>query len=58
MVFFKEKARLPDASQALAGRAEKMPVVNRHFVKQTPICPPFPEGIKNALFGLGCFWGG
>ena len=23
----------------------------------TPIRPPFPDGIRTAVFGLGCFWG-
>jgi len=33
-----------------------MPVPARHFVKGTRLEPPF-EGMKLALFGLGCFWG-
>jgi len=34
-----------------------MPITNRHFVNGNPIQPPFPEGMEQALFGLGCFWG-
>jgi peptide-methionine (S)-S-oxide reductase len=34
-----------------------MPVRNRHFVNGHPIQPPFPEGMRRALFGMGCFWG-
>jgi peptide-methionine (S)-S-oxide reductase len=34
-----------------------MPVTNRHFVNGHPIKPPFPSGMMQALFGLGCFWG-
>jgi peptide-methionine (S)-S-oxide reductase len=43
--------------QALPGRAERMPVPERHFVNGNPLQPPFPEGLRTALFGLGCFWG-
>ena len=52
-----KKSELPVASDALPGRQEKMPIVNQHFVKNTPIQEPFPEGMEMAMFGLGCFWG-
>jgi peptide-methionine (S)-S-oxide reductase len=29
----------------------------RHFVTGRPLDPPFPAGMEQALFGLGCFWG-
>ncbi|MBF0418293.1 MAG: peptide-methionine (S)-S-oxide reductase MsrA [Magnetococcales bacterium] len=28
-----------------------------HAVLHTPIHPPYPEGMLQATFGLGCFWG-
>lgn len=28
-----------------------------HFVNQHPIQPPFPEGLEQIIFALGCFWG-
>jgi len=34
-----------------------MPVPERHFVLGTPLQPPFPTGIQQAVFGMGCFWG-
>jgi peptide-methionine (S)-S-oxide reductase len=57
-VFFGDrKLRMPTAAEALPGRAEKMPVPAKHFVNGQPLEPPFPGGMKTALFGLGCFWG-
>ncbi len=51
------KTRTPDRSQALPGRAVPMPVPDRHYVNGRPLQPPFPRGMLQALFGLGCFWG-
>jgi peptide-methionine (S)-S-oxide reductase len=34
-----------------------MPVPARHEVLGTPLAPPFPAGLEQAVFGLGCFWG-
>jgi peptide-methionine (S)-S-oxide reductase len=48
---------MPTAAEALPGRAERMPVPKAHFVNGHALEPPFPEGMKTALVGLGCFWG-
>ncbi|MGH8508833.1 MAG: peptide-methionine (S)-S-oxide reductase MsrA [Gammaproteobacteria bacterium] len=48
---------LPQAHEALPGRAAKTAVAATHFVKGHPLQPPFPAGLERALFGLGCFWG-
>jgi len=48
---------LPTPSEALPGRDEKMPVPEKHFVNGNPLQAPFPDGLEQALFGLGCFWG-
>ena len=29
----------------------------QHFVLDTPVEGPFPDGTSQAMFGLGCFWG-
>ena len=34
-----------------------MPVPASHFVNAHPIAPPFPAGLEQVVFGLGCFWG-
>ena len=57
MVVFSPKTRMPTPEDALPGRAEAMPVVNRHYVNGNPIRPPFLDGLEMAMFGLGCFWG-
>jgi peptide-methionine (S)-S-oxide reductase len=51
------KTRLVEPREALPGRDERMPVPARHEVLGTPLEPPFPEGLEQAIFGLGCFWG-
>lgn len=48
---------LPTAETALPGRSETMPVPAQHFVLGTALQPPLEEGLRQALFGLGCFWG-
>lgn len=52
-----KQVQMPRPEEALAGRVEAMPVDNRHFVNGHPLQPPFPAGMQQALFGLGCFWG-
>jgi len=49
--------RMPRPDQALPGHAEAMDVSDTHFVNANRITPPFPAGLEQAIFGLGCFWG-
>ncbi|MEZ4407349.1 MAG: peptide-methionine (S)-S-oxide reductase MsrA [Polyangiales bacterium] len=51
-----KKLRMPTAAEALPGRADEMPVAERHAVLGTPM-KGAPEGAEVAMFGLGCFWG-
>jgi peptide-methionine (S)-S-oxide reductase len=51
------KLRLPRPDQALPGRNEAMPVPDTHFVNGNRIVPPFPAGLEQAVFAMGCFWG-
>jgi peptide-methionine (S)-S-oxide reductase len=56
-MLFKDKTKMIDAERALPGRDREMSVPARHEVLGTPLRPPFPEGIEQAVFGMGCFWG-
>ncbi|PRX47848.1 peptide-methionine (S)-S-oxide reductase [Prauserella shujinwangii] len=57
-LFGRDKTRLVSADEALPGRAEPLVVPERHAVHpDRRIKPPFPEGTRTAVFGLGCFWG-
>jgi peptide-methionine (S)-S-oxide reductase len=51
------KLSLPSAAEALPGRAAAMAVPAAHEVNGHPLKPPFPAGLEQAVFGLGCFWG-
>jgi peptide-methionine (S)-S-oxide reductase len=57
MFGFGSKAEMVTPERALPGRDTLIPVPERHWVLGTPLQPPFPEGMEQALFGLGCFWG-
>ena len=34
-----------------------MPVADRHAVNGARLTPPFSDGLEQAVFGMGCFWG-
>ena len=51
------KDQLPTADTALPGRAEAMPVPAAHYVNGNPLKGPCPAHLRQALFGMGCFWG-
>ena len=51
------KLELPSAEQALPGRAARMAVPATHYVNGNPLQGPFPAGLQQAVFALGCFWG-
>jgi peptide-methionine (S)-S-oxide reductase len=52
-----EKLAIPAPEQCLPGRAIRMPVPDAHFVNGHKLEAPYPEGLEQAVFGLGCFWG-
>jgi peptide-methionine (S)-S-oxide reductase len=57
MFLFSKPTTMVTADEALPGRDEAMPVPARHDVLGTPIAPPFPTDLEQAVVGMGCFWG-
>ncbi|PQO24028.1 peptide-methionine (S)-S-oxide reductase [Rhodobacteraceae bacterium WD3A24] len=48
---------IPGPDEALPGRAEPIPTAETHFVTGRPLKAEVPEGMAEAMFGMGCFWG-
>jgi peptide-methionine (S)-S-oxide reductase len=56
-LFSRHKSELPTSDQALAGRSTPIMIPGTHHVNGHSINPPFPDGMAQAVFALGCFWG-
>jgi peptide-methionine (S)-S-oxide reductase len=57
MLFMRKTTALPSAAEALPGRAAPIPTATTHYVNGERLRPPYPDGLAQAVFGLGCFWG-
>ena len=57
MWFNGQTPRMPTPEEAPPGRATPMEVPASHFVNGTPLEPPFADGVRQIVFGMGCFWG-
>src|SRR6202790_2402105 len=57
MLFMRKTTALPSAAEALPGRAQPIPTARSHFVNGHQLQPPYPQGLEQAVFGIGCFWG-
>jgi peptide-methionine (S)-S-oxide reductase len=57
MALLRKKATMPKVEEALRGRSTPLRIPEKHFVNGHRIVPPFPAGLKEAVFGMGCFWG-
>ena len=51
------KSQIVAPQDALPGRALPLPTAETHFVSGLPLKSPVPEGMAEAMFGMGCFWG-
>ena len=56
-MFGRHKTEMVSPQHALPGRDATMPVPAQHYVNGHPLEPPFPDGLEQALFAMGCFWG-
>jgi peptide-methionine (S)-S-oxide reductase len=56
-LFQKKKSQMVSAAEALPGRATPIPTAATHFLNERPLKSPVPEGMEEAMFGMGCFWG-
>ena len=57
MLFNRKPPELPTRDQALPGRDAPIPTAATHFVNGRPLKGPYPPGLQQAVFGMGCFWG-
>jgi peptide-methionine (S)-S-oxide reductase len=56
-LFSQRKKEMVTKERSLTGRPEPMAVSSRHAVLGSPMVPPFREGLEQAIFAMGCFWG-
>lgn len=58
MLFSHQKVTMVTPEHALPGRDERQfSVPAHHYVLDTPLEPPYPEGLEVAYVAMGCFWG-
>jgi peptide-methionine (S)-S-oxide reductase len=57
MPLLRKRTTMPAATEALPGRGAPIEVPPMHYVNGHRIVPPYPAGLREAVFGLGCFWG-
>ncbi len=53
----RKKLEMATAETALPGRASAIPTAETHFVNGNPLSLDVPDGMEEAMFGMGCFWG-
>jgi peptide-methionine (S)-S-oxide reductase len=55
--FMKKLSKLLPSESTVPGRASSMRVPDKHFINGHALKPPFPAGMQQVVFGMGCFWG-
>ena len=56
-LFQRKKAEMVARETALPGRGAAIPTAPTHFVNGRDLKAPVPDGMEEAMFGMGCFWG-
>jgi peptide-methionine (S)-S-oxide reductase len=53
----RKKSEMVAPAAALKGRATPLPTAGTHHLSGLPLKSPVPDGMAEAMFGMGCFWG-
>ena len=58
-MFFTDRKKLEMVTpeRALPGRPLPLKTAETHFISGIPLKSAVPEGMAEAMFGMGCFWG-
>lgn len=56
-MFRRRATKMSMYDEALPGRDESVSISGVHFVNDSSMTPPFPDGSQVVSFGMGCFWG-
>lgn len=57
MFLSRRKPAMPAAGTALKGRPEELKTADEHYILSRALKGPYPQGLEQAVFALGCFWG-
>lgn len=55
--FGAEKNHMIAPGEALPGRAAAIATADTHAISGRPLKADIPDGMEEAIFGMGCFWG-
>jgi peptide-methionine (S)-S-oxide reductase len=53
----RRKTQMVRPEDALPGRPAPLPTAETHFLSGLPLKSEVPDGMAEAMFGMGCFWG-
>ncbi len=57
MLFGRKTLQLLDPADTLPGRDQSIMSPEPHAVHGRAIVPPWPDGMRELVLGMGCFWG-